>query len=45
MVEFCGGEEGGPLFRVVGAENAEVGFELLVGSLSLPIGLGVIGSG
>ena len=45
MVEFGGGEELHPFSRVIGAEDAEIRFEFLIGSLSLSIGLRVIGGG
>ena len=45
MVKFCGGEELRPFSRVIGAEYAEIGFEFLIGSFSLSVGLRVIGSG
>ena len=45
MVEFCGGEELRPFSRVIGAEYAEIGFEFLIGSFGLSIGLRVVGGG
>ena len=45
MVEFGGGEELHPFSRVIGAEDAEIGLEFLIGSFCLSIGLRVIGSG
>ena len=45
MVEFGGGEELHPFSRVISAEDAEVGLEFLIGSFSLSVGLGMIGSG
>ena len=45
MVEFCGGEELRPFSRVIGAEYVEIGFEFLIGSFGLSIGLRVVGSG
>ena len=44
-MEFGGGEELHPFCRVIGAEYAEIGFEFLIGSFSLSIGLRVVGSG
>ena len=34
-----------PGLRVVGTEDAEIGFEFLIGSFSLSVGLRVVGSG
>ena len=45
MVEFGGGEELHPFSRVIGAEDAEVGLEFLIGSFSLSVGLRMVGSG
>ena len=45
MVEFCGGEELCPFSRVIGAEYAEIGFEFLISSFSLSVGLRVVGGG
>ena len=45
MVEFGGGEELHPFSQVIGAEDAEIGLEFLIGSFSLPVSLGVVGSG
>ena len=45
MVEFGGGEELRPFSRVVSAEYAEIGFEFLIGSFRLSVGLRVVGSG
>ena len=45
MVEFCRGEELYPFCRVVGTENVKVCLEFLIGSLSLPVSLRVIGCG
>ena len=45
MVEFRGGEELRPFSRVIGAEYVEIGFEFLIGSFSLSIGLRVVGGG
>ena len=45
MVELGRRKELHPFSRVIGAENTEIGFEFLIGSFSLSIGLRVIGSG
>ena len=45
MVEFSGGEELHPFSWVIGAEDTEIGLEFLIGSFSLSISLGVVGSG
>ena len=45
MVEFSGGKELHPFGQVIGAEDAEISLEFLIGSLSLPIGLRVVGGG
>ena len=45
MVEFCGGKKLHPFRRIIGAEDAEISLEFLIGSLSLSVGLWVIGSG
>ena len=45
MVEFGGGEELHPFSRVIGAEDAEISFEFLIGSLSLSVSLRVVGGG
>ena len=45
MVEFGGGEELHPFSQVIGAEDAEISFKFLIGSLSLSISLRVVGSG
>ena len=45
MVEFGRGEELHPFSRVIGAEDAEIGLEFLIGSFSLSVGLRMIGSG
>ena len=45
MVEFCRGKELHPFRRVIGAKDAEISLEFLIGSLSLSVGLWVIGSG
>ena len=44
MLELGGSKELGPLVWVVCAEDTEVGFNFLIGSFSLSISLGVIGS-
>ena len=45
VMEFCRGKELYPFSQVVGAKDAEISFKLLIGSLSLSIGLGMVGSG
>ena len=45
MVEFGRGKELHPFSRVIGAEDAEISLEFLIGSLSLSVGLRVIGGG
>ena len=45
MVEFGRGEELHPFSQVVGAEYVEIGLEFLIGSFSLSVGLGMVGSG
>ena len=45
MVEFSGGEELHPFSQVIGAEDAEISLEFLIGSFSLSVGLRMIGSG
>ena len=45
MVEFGRGEELHTFSRVIGAEDAEVGLEFLIGSFSLSVGLRMVGSG
>ena len=45
MVEFGGGEELHPFSRVIGAKDMEIGLEFLIGLFSLPVGLGMVGSG
>ena len=44
-MKFCQGKKLYPFSRVVGAKDAEICFELLIGSLSLTISLRMIGSG
>ena len=43
VVEFCRGKELYPFSQVVGAKDAEIGFELLIGSLGLSISLRMVG--
>ena len=45
VVKFCQGKELYPFSRVVGAKDVEICFKLLIGSLSLSIGLRMVGSG
>ena len=45
VVEFSRGKELYPFGWVVGTEDAEIGFEFLIGLFRLSIGLGMIGSG
>ena len=45
MVEFCQGKELYPFSQVVGVEDAEISFELLIGLLGLSISLRMVGSG
>ena len=45
MVEFCRGKELCPFSWIVGAKDVEIGLELLIGSLSLSVGLRMVGSG
>ena len=45
VVEFSGGKELYPFGWVVGTEDAEIGFEFLIGSFRLSVSLGMIGSG
>ena len=45
MVEFGGGKELHPFGWIIGAKDAEIGFEFLIGSFSLSIGLRMVGSG
>ena len=45
MVEFGGGKELHPFSWVIGAEDVEIGLKFLIGSFSLSIGLGMVGSG
>ena len=45
VVEFCRGKELYPFSRVVGAKDAEISFEFLIGSLGLSIRLRMVGCG
>ena len=45
MVELGRGKELHPFSWVIGAEDMEIGFEFLIGSFSLSVGLRVIGGG
>ena len=45
MVEFGGGKELHPFSQVIGAEDAEISLEFLIGLLSLSINLRVVGGG
>ena len=45
MVEFRRGKELCPFSWIVGAKDVEIGLELLIGSLSLSVGLRMVGSG
>ena len=45
VVEFCQGKELYPFSQVVGTKDAEISFELLIGSFSLSISLRMVGSG
>ena len=45
VLEFGGGEELGPLVRVVCTEDLEVSFNFSIGSFGLPISLGVVSGG
>ena len=45
MVKLGSGEEVHPFLRIIGAEDVEVCFDLLIGLLSLSISLRVICSG
>ena len=45
MVKFGGGEGLHPFSWVIGAEDTEIGLKFLIGSFSLPVSLGVVGSG
>ena len=45
VVKFCQGKELYPFSRVVGAKDAEISFEFLIGSLSLSIHLRMVSCG
>ena len=45
MVEFGRGKELHPFSWVIGAEDAEISLEFLIGSFCLSIGLRVVGGG
>ena len=45
MVEFSGGKKLHPFSWVIGAEDAEISLEFLIGSFSLSVGLRVVGGG
>ena len=45
MVEFHRGKELYPFGQIVGTKDVEISFEFLIGSLSLSIGLRMVGSG
>ena len=45
MVEFSGGMELHPFSWIIGAEDAEIGLEFLIGSFSLSVSLRVVGHG
>ena len=45
MVELSRGKELHPFSRVIGAEDAEIGLEFLIGSFSLSVSLRMVGSG
>ena len=45
MMKFGGGEELHPFSQVVDIEDAEIGLEFLIGSFSLSVSLGMVGSG
>ena len=45
MVEFGGGKELHPFSWIIGAEDAEISLEFLIGSLGLSVGLWVVGGG
>ena len=45
MLELCERKELGPLMGITGAEDTEVGFDFLIGSLGLSISLRVVRSG
>ena len=43
MLKFSGRKELGPLMWVIGAEDAKIGFDFLIGSFGLSVGLRVVG--
>ena len=45
MVEFGGGKELHPFGWVIGAKDAEIGLEFLIGLFSLSVGLRMVGRG
>ena len=45
MLEFGKGKGLRPLVRIIGAEDMKISFDFLIGSFSLSISLGVVGSG
>ena len=45
MVEFGGGKELHPFSWVIGAKDAEISLEFLIGSFCLSVGLRVVGGG
>ena len=45
VLELCERKELGPLMGITGAEDTEVGFDFLIGSLGLSISLRVVRSG
>ena len=44
MLKFGGGKEFRPLVRIIGTEDTEISFDFLIGSFSLSVSLGVVGS-
>ena len=44
MLKFGGCKELGPLMWVVGTKDAEIGFDFLIGSFGLSVGLRVVSS-
>ena len=45
MVEFSRGKELHPFGWVIGAKDAKIGFEFLIGSFSLSVSLRMVGRG
>ena len=45
VLELSRGKELRPLMRIIGTEDTEISFDFLIGSFSLSISLGVVGSG